>query len=106
MSHLWRFRYTSLLICLGLEFLGFALGMIAGMLYFGVMLIAFVPIFCAIIVLSAGTIVYLRFRSNEFQIFHTLYPVRKASEASVDPPPKYEIAITMPTVGDIDRDTV
>ena len=81
--------------------------MIAGMLYLGVMLVAFVPIFCAIIVLSAGTMVYWKFRTAQFQIFHPLYSERKSScESSSDPPPEYEVAITMPTRGDTDPNTV
>lgn len=81
--------------------------MIAGMLYLGVMLVAFVPVFCVIIVLSAGTMVYLRFRNTQFQIFHPLHAVKKSSpEASSDLPPAYEIAITMPTGDDTARNTV
>lgn len=77
--------------------------MIAGMLYLGVMLVAFVPVFCVIIVLSAGTMVYLRFRNTQFQIFHPQHSVKKSSS---DLPPAYEIAITMPTGDDTARNTV
>ena len=81
--------------------------MIAGMLYLGVMLVAFVPVFCVIIVLSAGTLVYLRFRNTQFQIFHPLHSVKKSShEALSDLPPAYEIAITMPAGDDTARNTV
>ena len=81
--------------------------MIAGMLYLGVMVVAFVPVFCVIIVLSAGTMVYLRFRNTQFQIFHPLHSLEKSSpEALSDLPPAYEIAITMPTGDDTARNTV
>ena len=74
--------------------------MIAGMLYLGVMLVAFVPVCCFIIILSAGAMVYLRFHNIGFQNFHPMKTIRKLpSEAACDLPPVYEIAITMPTGG-------
>ena len=85
---------------LTLTFLDFAMGMIAGMLYLGVMLVAFVPTFCVVIVLCSCAIIYLRFRHIQFQIFHPHHSVKKsASDSSSDPPPDYETALTMPTGG-------
>ena len=79
------------------------MGMIAGMLYLGVMLVAFVPILCVIIVVAAGAMIYLRFRYTQFHIFHPMYSMKKpATNALSDPPPEYAIALTMPTGGNRD----